>query len=121
MKVKKELTEEQKKFNEWFNEIMDKEREHVRDGVYDISGLEYFVFRSGYSAPREADNEKFKIFAEKYPDFVIAEPYETMQTICLSEMPTKKISEYYGTDFNHGANAIIDNCPSRILICAEND
>ena len=88
--------------------------------MYDISNIEYFIFRGGYSCPAKKDEASFKIFAEKYPNFVMAEPYQTEQTICLSEMPTITL-DYLGTDFTHGANAIIDNCPKRILICAQND
>ena len=123
-KIKVELTQEQKEYNQWFNDLMDDksndDNSKVENGIYDISNIEYFLFRGGYSRPAKKDEAAFRIFAEKYPNFVIAEPYQTEQIICLSEKPTIEL-DTLGTDFTHGANAIIDNCPKRILICAQND
>jgi glycerol-3-phosphate cytidylyltransferase-like family protein len=121
MKTKKVLTEEEKKeikeFNDWCDEVINK-ADYVKDGIYDITDIDYFMFDCGRVYPK--DKKEFREFVEKYPNFVIADPYETEQKIALSEMPTKKV-KYNGSGFNHGSSNIIANCPSRILICAEND
>ena len=61
-----------------------------------------------------------KEFADKHPEFCIANAYQTEYPIWLSKMPTKKLN-FVGSGFNHGANNVIEDCPKRILICAEDD
>lgn len=115
-------------------------QDYVPDGVYDISDIEYFVpdpprskkwvgrnvTASGYEDLPNAKelmdkwNKEFINFIKKYPNFVIADAYQTEYPLFLSEMPTKKV-KYIGSGFNHGSNNIIDNCPKRILICGEDD
>ena len=106
-----------KDFNDWCNDAINK-ADYVKDGVYDITGIDYFMFDCGWVYPK--DRKGFREFVEKYPNFVIADPYQTEQKIALAEMPTKKVS-YKGSGFNYGSSNVIDNCPARILICAEND
>lgn len=113
-----------------------KDRQRVRDGVYDISDIDYCDPNQRYN--REV-NDKGRVvyvkateeqlleryndminFIKKYPDFVVAEAYQTEYPLFLAEMPTKQI-DYVGSGFNHGSNNIIDNCPKRVLICGEDD
>lgn len=46
--------------------------------------------------------------------------YGTQYSFLLSIKPTIMVN-YEGCGFNYGSNNIIENCPKRILICAEDD
>lgn len=105
--------------------------DYVRDGVWDISDIDfieldihYVMEGNGWRNPNESEIEqhinKLSEFLDKYPDFVIADAYQTEHPFLLAEKPTVQV-KYIGSGFNHGANNIIDNCPKRILICGEDD
>ena len=106
----------------WLRDIQ-KDKKHVGDGVFDISDIDFINPNMPWKPSDEQMTEYYnsmKVWVEKYPNFVIAEAYQTEYPLFLSEMPTKVI-EYVGSGFNHGSNNIIDNCPKRILICGEDD
>jgi hypothetical protein len=106
----------------WLRDIQ-KDKNHVGDGVFDISDIDFINPNMPWKPSDEQMIEYYnsmKLWVEKYPNFVIAEAYQTEYPLFLSEMPTKVI-EYVGSGFNHGSNNIIDNCPKRILICGEDD
>lgn len=108
-----------------------KRREHVPDGIWDITGIEYFedVSHGRYVKQEEGwridpinpnfQSEK-EAFIEKYPDYVIADPYQTEHPFLLSKMPEKQVSSI-GSGFNYGSNNIVIDCPATILICAQDD
>lgn len=111
-----------KKFNEpdkfdWLDKVSQNAC-HVRDGVWNITGMEHVTWEHNFS---DAKYEEFKIFVEKFPKFCIAHPYNTENEIWISDKPTKKVS-FIGDGFNYGSNNIFDiKEPTKILICAEND
>lgn len=78
------------------------------------------VLKDGAQEIIDEGERKKEEFTTKYPDYVIAEAYQSEYPIFLSEMPTKSL-KYMGAGFNHGSNNLIENCPARILICAEDD
>lgn len=98
--------------------------DYVPDGVWDISNIEYIPLMIGIWRPTEKQKsdhiKKLSDFISEYPNFVIADAYQTEYPILLSEKPNIRV-DYIGSGFNHGSNNIIDNCPKRILICGEDD
>lgn len=126
---------------QWISELR-KTQDYVPDGVWDISDIEFLDpttpstkkwiksdspgGRGSYAdlpnANELIDDWKKRLtdFITKYPNFVIANAYQTEHPLFLSEKPTVSV-KYIGSGFNHGSNNIIDNCPKRILICGEDD
>jgi hypothetical protein len=111
--------------------VYEKEKRLLNDGVYDISNIDYIAFETGskinnvvvgnWNMP--ANHDKIKIiidFKTKYPEYAVAEAYETNYIFFLSKKPTKKLN-FTGSGFNYGAGCIINDCPQKILILAEND
>lgn len=135
-----------RKFNESSDEGIDirdimRKGKYIPDGVWDISDIEYVSliyphtkkYVPGENNMRgnwidiENKDEIIKnweqsiiSFIEKYPDYAVADAYQTETPFLLSKLPTKSV-DYKGSGFNHGSNNIIDNCPTRILICGEDD
>lgn len=70
--------------------------------------------------PKKAVVDAFK---EKYPDYAIAEPYDTEARILLSRKPKKKIkyTDFASSFEGQGSCAMIENCPKRILILGQSD
>jgi hypothetical protein len=111
--------------NIWkFVRELTKDKDYVPDGVWDISDIDFFDpnMRTWKPTPEQVSThfDGMKAFIEKYPEFVVAEAYQTEYPLWLAEKPTKQV-DYIGSGFNHGSNNIIDNCPKRILICGEDD
>lgn len=81
------------------------------------------------SRRREVDHDvdettpKLIEFAEKYPEFVIAHAYETSWTLLLSRAPIRleMDGKWFGSGFNYGSTNLLEDCPKRLLILAEND
>jgi hypothetical protein len=65
--------------------------------------------------------EQANTFAEKYPDYVIASSYEVFGFFLLSKKPRVYNKNWEGSGFNHGSCNLLNNCPKRLLILAEND
>lgn len=117
----------------------DFQKRRVRDGIYDLSGVEYLSEPVFWEGPgrfydlsteekkqhRKDHNEKtaklFMEFIGKYPGYALAEAYETETTFLLSRYPDKFSGVQLGSGFNYGSTSILDNCPRTILILAEND
>lgn len=106
------------------NYLRDNKVDYVPDGVWDLEDIEVVPIDTGIYKPTkeqlDAHSERVVSFLRKHPDFVIANAYETQYPFLLSRKPTIKV-EYEGGGFSYGSNNIIENCPKRILICAEDD
>lgn len=102
---------------------------YIHDGVYDVSGLELLeVPVENFSLDILRDKVKdhiiqeILVFATKYPDFTVANAYATYSTVLLSGPPKNFLGQIIGSGgFNYGVNTVIKDCPSAILILAEND
>lgn len=126
-------------FYDWMNNI-EKDKQRIKDGVWDISDFEFinpeFPYTQKYVGNKDGKSiyedlpnkekiesdflDSIKEFVTKYPNFGIAKPYQTDSVLWISGIPTKQVKTI-GSGFNYGSNNIIDNCPKKILICAEND
>jgi len=96
---------------------LEKEGKRLSDGVYDITDVEV----EKHWIDGEAE-QKVKDWLEKHPDGCVADPYETGTIFLLSKVPVKlDFQENVDGELNYGSAAIINNCPKRILICAQND
>lgn len=111
--------------HDFLNDLLgDSEERVLSDGFYSLSE-EIDVLNVSYSFD-ESEKQKVRDFVEKYPNFVSANAYETDKYLLLSEKPKKLDTKWekqnvMGSGFNYGSTNIISNCPSRILILAEND
>jgi hypothetical protein len=100
------------------------EERYLDDGLYAISdGAEVLELPddAADSFYRGESNKYFPLiseFADKYPNFVVASAYETFNVILISEPPTRIKSQVIGHGFNYGVNAVIEDCPKRLLILA---
>jgi len=92
---------------------------YLKDGVYDISDLEFLII--GTKDIDEKLISDIEDFVTKHPDFVVANPYQVEYPILISKKPNKYTGKGYGSWFNHGSSNIITNCPNSILILAQND
>ena len=113
-------------------DILQDKIDYVEDGVWDISDIDFIAMlppngvMDGGNWRRLTKSEldehitKLSEFFDKYPNCVIADAYQTEHPFFLSEKPTVEVKSV-GNGFNRGSNNIIDNCPKRILICAEDD
>lgn len=111
-------------------EETDLELNHLEDGIYDMTDISHLKLPDPL---RDEGITKIKEFVKNYPNFVIANAYETMVTILIAKKPQKlydynfnKIKKdskikWDGSGFNYGSTNILDNCPKKILILAEND
>jgi hypothetical protein len=104
-----------KRFNEQYEE--DYDERYVEDGVWDLEDIEVLNIQS------KSGRTKATEFKEKYPDWAIAEPYDTYGSILLSRKPTKRVeyTDFAGSFEGHGSCAMIENCPKRILILGQSD
>lgn len=100
--------------------IDDDEERHLRDGIYEVPlDIEVLVF---YDTPFELDiNDEIKNFLINNPKWVIASAYETSATIILSRKPYIYSGKTLGGGFNYGSTNLLEDCPPRLLILAEND
>lgn len=125
------LKKEKGAINMWKiqEKILNSEVEQVMEGVWDISDIEFFVLLPtelfcSRSIPSDEEIQRhlneLKVFLENNPDFVYAHANQSEFPFLLSKMPTTEVN-CIGDGFNYGSNNIIDNCPKRILICAEDD
>lgn len=103
---------------EYEGEINDR---RIGDGVFDISNCKYLFFDCG-EIRKESNDQIIKTFQEQHPDWCYANPYETDGFVILSNKPLiVEDINIVGMGFNYGSCNIIQNCPSVILITAEND
>ena len=96
----------------------------LSDGMYAVSDdtIVYEVDSRIGDTNEDIDNDpKALKFIAKYPNFVVASAYETGTTILLSKPPKKFKHVGPGCGFNYGSTNLIENCPKRLLILAEND
>lgn len=99
-------------------EIRDRQ---IDDSIFDISNCKYLFFDSD-EIRKESNDQIIKTFQEQYSDWCYANPDGTGGFVFLSSRPPKlKNKDVVGTGFNYGSCNIIQNCPSVILIVAEND
>lgn len=92
---------------------------YLEDGVYELTDQE--VLYCDREESEEIFIEKEAEFKEKYPKHVIATAYEVYGFFLISSMPKKFTGKRTGSGFNYGALNLLENCPSKILIIAEND
>ena len=106
-----------KRFNEHLDDdFLGDDDRLVPDGVWDLEDIEVFGTER-YFRQNELVN-----FKQRNPNYAIADC--DGENILLSRMPTKKVPvrDYHGCSFEgHGSLAVIENCPTRILIIGEND
>lgn len=93
----------------------------LRDGIYNITNIEYLILDTNIYDIKGEDVEKIKTFIKKYPGYVVGSAYNTDMTIILSIKPPKFNGKWSGTGFNYGSTNILTDCPKDILILAEND
>jgi len=107
-------------FDEWDN---DNKKRNIPDGVYDASGVTEFLCCDGefVGDVSEADAEKIISFCERHPNWVMAAPYQTRMIVFCSNRPVEFTGEREGTGFNYGSCNLLQNCPSKLLILAEDD
>lgn len=101
------------------------EKRNLDDGVYNASNVkevfELDVYFDVESLFETETSEKLIEFCTKYPNWCIASPYETNCTLFLSNRPSQFQGERIGSGFNYGSCNFLENCPSKLLILAEND
>ena len=102
-----------------YSEFDDYVRKHpkgirVKDGIYDVSDIEFFLVDS-------KEREVTVAWIEAHDKFWIASAYETETIILLAGEPRKFEGTWDGSGFNYGSTNIIIDCPKSILILAEND
>lgn len=141
--LKTHFIKESLNLNELYDYLqeIEKNKERVPDGIYDISDIEFFNpniptvrkwVKKGTDPSQNYEDlpnaqeilstwkSNLDAFVEKYPNFLIARAYATEYALWVATIPTKKIKNI-GSGFNYGSTNIIDDCPKRILILAEND
>jgi hypothetical protein len=64
--------------------------------------------------------QSLEAFCEKYPDWQVAEAYQTYGLYLLSNKPEKFIGNQTGT-YGRGANLLLEDCPKKLLFLAEDD
>lgn len=107
-------------FNEYFQNDFDKR--YLRDGVYDVSNLEVLILDGCEGDIIEEHWQQVKEFIDKNPKWVFASPYQINTSFLVSEMPHElSKNNIFGNGFNYGSGNLIVNCPSKILILAEDD
>jgi len=92
--------------------------EVIKDGIYDISGLEFFDV-DGNTAEDTIGwiENKLKNNIKLWK----ANAYETDTIFIFTELPKKFKGNIHGSGFNYGSTNILQNCPNDILVLAEND
>ena len=103
----------------------------VVEGVYDITWIEFISINPTYkidgpTSVRRTDEElaahteKVVEFMTAFPDCVLADAYQTEEPFLLARKPRVRVN-YMWSGFNYWANNIIPNCPTSILIVAQDD
>lgn len=95
----------------------------LHDGMYAVADdiVVKELERDPFDTARTPKLDEIVVFADQYPDFVIANAYETFTCLLLSRRPDPFQGLVLGTEFNYGATALIENAPKRLLILAQND
>lgn len=97
-------------------------------GTFDVSTIKEILFIEDTQSFHEARmanlpseiKQQIVEFCERNPNWVIGEAYQCYGLYLLSEKPPKfkgKETGYYG----RGANTLLENCPSKLLLLAEDD
>ena len=102
--------------------------EQLNDGVYDITGIKFLRYDDPDWDIEESEEEELPkelvAFLKANPKWCWANPYNGAccggTFFFLSSKP-KNIDKKMDGDVGRGAAAVIDECPKRILILAEND
>lgn len=100
------------------------EERTLKDGIYDISNLDFLVISNRYhfhdlklgKVPQQLSD-----FMIKYPNYSIGYEYNAPDILFLSDKPKKFTGTIYGGDFGYEVAVIIQDCPKAILIVAENE
>lgn len=92
------------------------------DGMYAVADDIVVKALEGdpFDTIREPRLDEVIVFADQYPDFVIANAYETFTCLLLSRRPDPFQGPVLGT-LGQGATALIESAPTRLLILAQND
>ena len=98
---------------------LDSIRRYIGDGVFDISNVESILYLLK-GVRSEEDLKKVEEFINKYPEFRVGQAYQCPSWFFLSCPPKERIKSI-GSGFNYGSSNLIENCPSKILILAEDD
>jgi hypothetical protein len=99
----------------------DTKKRYVKDGVYNLPD-DITILHIDGGRDALCDMDPIHTFMNEHPDWAYAEGYETYNGFLLSKKPELlDVKNITGSGFNYGVCAIIDNCPNRILIVAEND
>jgi len=94
------------------------ESQHGLDeGIYEVSDIAEVLLHSA----GEIDLEQVKAFIAKYPDFAIGSAYQTFTLFLISEKPKKAALKSSGSGFNYGSCNLLEDCPKRLLIIAQNN
>ncbi len=96
----------------------------LEDGLYEVDDdVEVIEIGERLYDIRDFSDEYAMIlfFIENHPNFVVANAYETSSTILLSRKPNIFKGYYVGSGFNYGSTNLVENCPKRLLILAEDD
>lgn len=97
-------------------EITIEDERQLSDGIYNIENIEFIEINT------EGKNDnKAQKFIKKYPKYIIGSAYETDTMFLLSKIPPEIKNQDIGSGFNYGSCNIIQNCPTSILILAQND
>ena len=138
-KIQSRLTEVTKTTRKWRTEAF------IGDGIYDVSEVEFVqisgslnsvlsdtkerfdgvilnneMFKNKYNQRNLASTKEIESFVEKYPDFFLANAYETGTSFLLNAEPSR-VSISRGSGFSYGSTNILTGCPKRVLILAQND
>lgn len=102
----------------------------LQDGIYEILPhiiveelKDCFEDNISYLVSDEGDHQslQFEAFLHKYPQMCLANAYETHVIFMLSEAPPIWKGKKSGSGFNYGSTNILENCPPKLLILAQND
>lgn len=93
----------------------------VEDGIWDITAIPRLFLGFGIRDDLGESATLVRAFIQEhgYDNIRIADPYETGSVILLAAMP-KKFHGWRG-GLNYGACAVLENCPTDLMILAEND
>lgn len=94
----------------------------LKDGIYNPRNTPFVVWRKSISELLRSDLAyEVERLMEKYPDGCIAHAYETSTTFFFTETIKLYHVEQLGDGFNYGSTNLLLDCPTNLLILAEND
>ena len=99
----------------------------IGDGIHDVSEIKEIIeldMEGFYKVEKNAskeDQKRIVDFCNKYPDFRIGEAYQCYTVFLLSNPPKKFVGKQTGTGFNYGSANLLEDCPAKLLILAQDD